>query len=215
MNDAKSLSLGARVKIRRDELDVTQETLAERVGLSQNHISQVERGKRGLSQKNLRKVATALDTSVSFLSGETNYSGPPLPSGNNPFAQGNKKLMEELAKKYRAKYGSANLGLMRSLGIDADSENTPEGQPNWADIESEIVDLEFGEIAQEGYVFEYNKNGKRVRIDFSEDTPENVIKATIAEIMKFKEAANGSLKHASSGDAAESGSNIELEEKGA
>jgi transcriptional regulator with XRE-family HTH domain len=65
-------ALGLRIKDLREQLRLSQEELAERSGLSQNHISQVERGTRGLSRKSLPKVASTLETSVAYLLGETN-----------------------------------------------------------------------------------------------------------------------------------------------
>jgi len=45
--------LGRRIKTRRDELGISQERLALRVGLHWTMIGQVERGKRNVSMLNL------------------------------------------------------------------------------------------------------------------------------------------------------------------
>lgn len=61
-----------RIKARREALKMTQEELATRLGYSdKTAISKVERGVNGLSSKRIRQFATALNTSVAFLTGET------------------------------------------------------------------------------------------------------------------------------------------------
>jgi transcriptional regulator with XRE-family HTH domain len=51
---------GARVRVRRNELDLSQEALADRAGLHWTFVGQVERGRRNLSLHNLLKLAAAL-----------------------------------------------------------------------------------------------------------------------------------------------------------
>lgn len=61
-----------RIKARREALKMTQDELATRLGYSdKTAISKVERGVNGLSSKRIRQFATALNTSVAFLTGET------------------------------------------------------------------------------------------------------------------------------------------------
>jgi transcriptional regulator with XRE-family HTH domain len=52
---------GARVRTRRNELDLSQEGLADKSGLHWTFVGQVERGQRNLSLHNLLKLAAALD----------------------------------------------------------------------------------------------------------------------------------------------------------
>jgi transcriptional regulator with XRE-family HTH domain len=52
---------GDRVRARRHELDLSQETLADRAGLHWTFVGQVERGRRNLSLHNLLKLAEALE----------------------------------------------------------------------------------------------------------------------------------------------------------
>jgi len=54
-------ALGDRVRARRKELDISQETLADRSGLHWTFVGQVERGRRNLNLKNLLKLAEGLD----------------------------------------------------------------------------------------------------------------------------------------------------------
>jgi transcriptional regulator with XRE-family HTH domain len=64
---AFQLALGAAVKARREELGLTQETVANDTGLHQRWISNVETGKRNPSYASLRRLAAGLDLSASEL----------------------------------------------------------------------------------------------------------------------------------------------------
>jgi transcriptional regulator with XRE-family HTH domain len=59
--------LGDKVRDRRIELDLTQETLAEMSGLHRTYIAGIEKGKRNISLKNLEKLAVALDIELNKL----------------------------------------------------------------------------------------------------------------------------------------------------
>ncbi len=60
-------ALGLAVKARRDELDLTQEQLANDTDLHQRWISNVETGKRNPSYASLRRLAAGLELSASEL----------------------------------------------------------------------------------------------------------------------------------------------------
>ncbi len=49
------------------EMDLSQETLAERADLHRTYIADIERGVRNVSLKNIGKLARALDLTVSKL----------------------------------------------------------------------------------------------------------------------------------------------------
>lgn len=51
---------GAAIKSLREAIGITQKTLAERTGISQSAMSQVESGDSGLRPDNLRRVADVL-----------------------------------------------------------------------------------------------------------------------------------------------------------
>lgn len=59
--------LGHRIKVRRVDCRLTQEELANRIGMKQGQLSQVERGLLGLSVSQLVAIARALDCQVSDL----------------------------------------------------------------------------------------------------------------------------------------------------
>jgi len=58
---------GFAVKDRRQELDLTQEDLADRAGIHRTYLSDVERGSRNLSLINIERLASALSLSISEL----------------------------------------------------------------------------------------------------------------------------------------------------
>ena len=58
---------GFAVKARREELELTQEELAEKAKIHRTYLSDVERGSRNLSLVNIEKLAAALSLSISDL----------------------------------------------------------------------------------------------------------------------------------------------------
>ena len=59
--------IGRRIAIKRNELDLTQEDLAERANVTSQMISTAERGAKALRPGNLLKISNALNVSVDFL----------------------------------------------------------------------------------------------------------------------------------------------------
>jgi transcriptional regulator with XRE-family HTH domain len=58
---------GDAVRARREELNLTQEDLADRAGIHRTYLSDVERGARNLSLVNIEKLAAALAVKMSEL----------------------------------------------------------------------------------------------------------------------------------------------------
>lgn len=58
---------GFAVKVRREELGLTQEEFAERAGIHRTYLSDIERGSRNLSLINIERVAGALKLPLSEL----------------------------------------------------------------------------------------------------------------------------------------------------
>ena len=58
---------GFAVKTRREELQLTQEDLAEKAGIHRTYLSDVERGSRNLSLINIGRLAAALSMSLAEL----------------------------------------------------------------------------------------------------------------------------------------------------
>lgn len=64
--------MGQRIKSRRKELKMTQEELAEYLGISVKHVSETERGLSGLSVDNLIRLCDLFGVTLDYLiRGET------------------------------------------------------------------------------------------------------------------------------------------------
>ena len=61
------VALGARIKNKRLERNLTQEQLAEKVELSAVYIGQIERGERKMTIDTLVKLANSLNSSIEEL----------------------------------------------------------------------------------------------------------------------------------------------------
>ncbi|MBQ3137469.1 MAG: helix-turn-helix transcriptional regulator [Clostridia bacterium] len=66
MTDYKK-EMGLRIKARRRKMFITQEFVAEHLGVSVKHFSEVERGIAGLSIENLIKLSDLLGLSLDFI----------------------------------------------------------------------------------------------------------------------------------------------------
>ena len=64
------MGIGERIKIRREELGLSQDELAEKMGYkSRSTIAKIEKGVNDVSQRTTVKFAEALNTSVAYLMG--------------------------------------------------------------------------------------------------------------------------------------------------
>lgn len=61
------MSLGQRIRKRRQALEITQKRLAEDLGVTPQHISVIEQGKRVPSLPSLAKLAEALGVNIDYL----------------------------------------------------------------------------------------------------------------------------------------------------
>lgn len=66
MGDYK-YEMGLRIKSLRKKLKYTQELIAEQLGISVKHFSEVERGLTGLSIDNLIKLSNILGVTIDYL----------------------------------------------------------------------------------------------------------------------------------------------------
>lgn len=66
MNDYKK-AMGERLRLKRKELGLTQEQIAEQLDISIKHYSEAERGIIGFSVENLIKVSDILGISIDYL----------------------------------------------------------------------------------------------------------------------------------------------------
>jgi transcriptional regulator with XRE-family HTH domain len=81
-------TVGERIREIREEMQINQEQLAERSGLSKGFLSDVENNKRNIGSENLLKIANVLGASVDYLlRGDTtkqprNWNSPTRPRWN-------------------------------------------------------------------------------------------------------------------------------------
>lgn len=68
--DPVDIAIGARMRLRRKTLGMSQGVLADRIGVSFQQVQKYERGANRVSGSTLVAVAGALDTSVGWLVGE-------------------------------------------------------------------------------------------------------------------------------------------------
>ena len=66
-NDAFLVNMGQRISRRRKELCLTQEQLAEKVGLSLQSISCIELGKKAIRPENLANLCVHLDVTADYI----------------------------------------------------------------------------------------------------------------------------------------------------
>ena len=59
--------VGFNIRKIREELDLSQEKLADMAGLHRAYIGQIERGEKNIGLKNLEKIAKALKVSIKVL----------------------------------------------------------------------------------------------------------------------------------------------------
>ena len=61
------ISFGRKVQMRRKELKLSQEQLAEEAGLHRTYIGMIERAEKNVTLVNIEKIAKALKISISEL----------------------------------------------------------------------------------------------------------------------------------------------------
>ena len=75
LNDINFLkAMGQRIMIRRKALRLTQEELAEKLGVSTQMISNLELGKKAIRPENLAKLCNTLELSADFILSGSNIS---------------------------------------------------------------------------------------------------------------------------------------------
>lgn len=67
MANTLSVEVGKRIRVRREELGMTREQLAERCDLSVTFCADIESGRKGMSAKSLYKIARVLNLSSDYI----------------------------------------------------------------------------------------------------------------------------------------------------
>lgn len=114
--DPIDIAVGARIRVRRKWLSVSQSALADHLGVSFQQVQKYERGTNRVSASMLVRIAQKLETSVAELVGETAE-----PSGGDPSLYeklaipGAVQLLEAFAGVQAPGLRTAILNLTRSL----------------------------------------------------------------------------------------------------
>lgn len=128
MPDPIDVGVGARIRIRRRELGVSQTTLGQHLGLTFQQIQKYERGANRVSASMLVRTAACLDCSVAFLVGEQEGSAGHLSGGL--LARLAEPGVAELVEAFNAirspQARTALMQLARSMvDDDGDDDSTP------------------------------------------------------------------------------------------
>ncbi len=114
--DPVDVAIGARVRLRRKSLNLSQGALAAKIGVTFQQVQKYERGANRVSGSMLVAVASALDTSVGWLVGEESEGGSEaealLRSLSVPGAQ---ELLEAFAEIERTSARHALIALAREM----------------------------------------------------------------------------------------------------
>lgn len=81
MTHNERLLFGARLRARRNDAGYTQETVAEKIGISPRYYQMLERGEKNVSLKTLIKLSRLLSASTDYLL----FGDVPSPA-DNPFS---------------------------------------------------------------------------------------------------------------------------------
>lgn len=67
MEKIKYEKIGERIRIRRNQLKLTQQQICAKIDITQTHYSNIENGKTGLSLEMLMKLCEILDISADYI----------------------------------------------------------------------------------------------------------------------------------------------------
>jgi transcriptional regulator with XRE-family HTH domain len=96
------MSMGKRIKDRRQALGLTQQNLAEAMGITAQHISVIEQDKRTPSLSSLAKLAPELGVTIDYLvTGKQKVTEETIPAikADTKLSLRSKKALVELVKE--------------------------------------------------------------------------------------------------------------------
>ncbi len=129
--DPVDVMVGGRIKLRRTLMGMSQERLADALGLTFQQVQKYERGANRVSASRLKHIADALDVSIAWLFNEKSDPAPAAAAGfaENQAGFGDeiddilrrRETLEMVRAYYRIRSPAARRSvydLMRSLGAD-------------------------------------------------------------------------------------------------
>ena len=118
--DPVDMAIGARIRLRRKTLGLTQSVLAARIGVTFQQVQKYERGANRVSGSTLVGVARALDTTVGWLVGEEGVGDSESEALLQSLAApGALELLQAFAEIERASARQALIALAREMGREA------------------------------------------------------------------------------------------------
>ncbi len=126
MPDPIDIAVGARLRIRRRELGISQSQLADHLQLTFQQVQKYERGANRISASMMVRAAECLKCSVAFLVGEEESSdtAPFQSIVTRLTGPGVLELVEAFASISDAKHRHAVLQLARALAPGSEDEAT-------------------------------------------------------------------------------------------
>ncbi|SDX75163.1 helix-turn-helix domain-containing protein [Tepidimicrobium xylanilyticum] len=73
------MTIGERIKRLREEKDLTQRELADKIQISYSVMNRIESGERAIRDEELKKIADVLETTADYLLGRTDQRNPDKP----------------------------------------------------------------------------------------------------------------------------------------
>lgn len=181
------MTIGQKIKQRREALGLTQEELAKKVGYaSRSSINKIELS-RDLPLSKVSKMATALETSPSFLMGWTDNPDPNYPNTIDGQMEEAGSRMDFVNKTMRSQVENSikDAGIAPEIFKDVDVNSALGIEQKSTSGKTYYFDDEAAELAQELFVNE----GQRILMSASRGLKPDAIKA-LAEIAKQMKATN-------------------------
>ena len=99
-----NIQIGEQIKAAREQARLTQEFLAERIGVSPQYVSDLERGVVGVSVATLKKLCVALGVSSDqiLFGADTPKTLPSFPAQFNRLSPRQQALLGEIIEKIMA-----------------------------------------------------------------------------------------------------------------
>ncbi|MGZ6016181.1 MAG: helix-turn-helix domain-containing protein [Phenylobacterium sp.] len=117
--DPIDVEVGARIRIRRKLLSVSQSDLAQALGITFQQVQKYERGANRVSASMLVKIAKRLNTSVAALVGEDDADRRPVAVYQQLASQGALELLDAFAAIDDPAARHAVLNLVRVMAAGA------------------------------------------------------------------------------------------------
>lgn len=88
-------ALGKRIRTRRKMMGLTQEVLAEQLGISCSFVGHIERGSRKMSMETLIRISDVMGVSCDYLLQDSLQNA--VPQSSTPLSEKNRYLLREIA----------------------------------------------------------------------------------------------------------------------